>query len=77
MLKRVVEDHDINSLGDRLSDTAHPIRGRNDKDSLVQPLVHENLVTTVSTQDDRGNETHSSESAGEPRGDGRLPGPAH
>jgi hypothetical protein len=73
MLECVVEDHDIHALGDRLSDPAHAIGGRDDGDSLVQSLVHENLVATVAAQYDRRRRPHLGESPREPRGDGRLP----
>jgi len=77
MLERVVEDHDIDAFGDRLSDPPHPIGIRNHGDSLIQSLVHEDFIAAVAAQYDRGNRSHLRESAGEPRGDGRFTSAAH
>jgi hypothetical protein len=77
MLECVVEDHDIHALGDRLSDPAHAIGGRNDRNSLVQSFVDENLIAAITAQNNRGNRAHFGESPREPRSDGRLSRPSH
>ena len=54
MLERVVEDDDIYAPCDRFTDPAHAIGSSDDGDSLVQSLVHDDLVAAVTPEHDRG-----------------------
>ena len=48
-LKRVVKDHDIRSLRDRLSDAARAIRRHNHRDIRVQSLMDESFVAAIAS----------------------------
>jgi len=49
VLKGVVEDHDIRSLRDRLSDAARAIRRHNHRDIRVQSLMDESFVSAIAS----------------------------
>jgi hypothetical protein len=52
MLKGVVENDDIHALRNRFPDSTPAIRGFDDRDTRIQPFVHQGFITTVAAQHD-------------------------
>jgi hypothetical protein len=54
MLKCVVENDDIHTLRNRFPDSTPAIRCFDDRDTRIQPFVHQGFITAVATQHDPG-----------------------
>ena len=73
MLKRIVENDDIDTLCNRLPDSTRAIRRFNHRDARIQAFVHQSLISAVAAQNDSGFRTLLGQAARYPCGHRGLP----
>jgi hypothetical protein len=72
MLKCVVQHDDIDAFGQRFPHSAQAIGGLDYRDTAVEALVNESLITTVPAQNDRRGESTLQKLSRQPRGHGSF-----
>src|SRR5438105_2171496 len=77
MLKCVIQNHDVDTLRDRLSNTAGTIRRRNNGNAFVQPLVHHYFVPAITAKHNSWDRTTLQQLTGKPGGNRGLTGASH
>ncbi len=70
MLKCIIEDDDIDTLRDRLSDAARAIRRDDHRDSWIQPLMHDRFIVTITTKHDSRPDSALENAPGNPCSEG-------
>ena len=54
MLECIIENNDIDTLGDCLADSANSVGRSNHRDPLIESLVNDDFVTTIAAQHNCG-----------------------
>jgi len=75
VLKGVIENDCIDSLGDRLPNSTNAISRCDDRHTFVQSLMNDDFIPAVTSEDDSRNDAPRGKSARYPGRNGRLASP--